>query len=269
MKNIILAIALLSLFAKTTLAAKELPQYDCVWIANELKVDGLLDEPTWNMAQEVELLLTDTEEKPDNPTKVKLLWDNDYLYIGFFCFDPEVWATIDKRDGDLYTEEVVEVFISADSDLRTYLELEVNPLNALFDASVINKKDQNQGISVNRAWNSADIKHEVKIDGELNSRKGTDKSWICEMAVPLEDFSTAPNRPPKPGDVWRINLYRIDHRTAKSEYSAWSTTGKIDFHIPQRFGYLEFVEETTPMPAVSAKEKLTTAWGKLKAIPEK
>jgi len=253
------------LCSKSTLAKmRELPEYDCVWIAEALKVDGLLSEPAWNKAQEVELLLTDTEEKPDNPTKVKLLWNNNYLYIGFFCIDEDIWATIDKHDGDLYTEEVVEVFISADSNLNTYLELEVNPLNALFDASIINAKDKNQGISVMRDWDSKDIKHAVKIDGELNSRQGTDTSWTCEIAVPLVDFSTAPNCPPKPGDVWRCNLYRIDHRTDKSEYSAWSTTGKIDFHIPQRFGYLKFVKETGDMPAVSPSGKLTTIWGWIK-----
>ena len=235
------------LYSKTTLAVKEgemggLPRYNCVWISEKLNIDGVLDEPVWNKAQEVELLLTDTEEKPDNPTKVKLLWDNDYLYISYFCVDPEIWATIDERDGHLYTEEVVEAFIDADSDLRTYLELEVNPLNALFDAFVLNAKDRNQGISVMRDWNSKGIKYAVKIDGELNSRKGTDKSWMCEIAIPLKDFYTAPNCPPKPGDVWRLNLYRIDRREEKKEFSAWSTTGKIDFHIPQRFGYLNFVK---------------------------
>ena len=233
--------------SKTTLVIKEvkmreLPRYDCVWISEELNIDGVLDEPAWDKAQEVELLLTDTEEKPDNPTQVKLLWNDKYLYIGYFCVDPEIWATIDERDGDLYEEEVVEAFIDADADLRTYLELEVNPLNALFDAFVLNAKDRNQSICVMRDWDSKGIKHAVKINGELNSRKGTDKSWTCEIAVPLQDFYTAPNYPPKPGDVWRLNLYRIDHRKDKSEYSAWSTTGKIGFHLPQRFGYLKFVK---------------------------
>jgi len=220
----------------------ELPSYDCIWIDEQLKIDALLDEPSWNKAQEVELLITDTEEKPDNPTKVKLLWNDAYLYIGYFCIDPEIWATISARDGDLYTEEVVEAFIDADGNLRTYLELEVNPLNALFDAFVLNAKDRDGGICVMRDWNSEGIKHAVRIDGELNSRKGTDKSWTCAIAVPLKDFYTAPNCPPKPGDVWRLNLYRIDHRKDKSEYSAWSTTGKIDFHLPQRFGHLKFVK---------------------------
>ena len=267
--RIILGVSLFAfwiLYSKTALSVeetkmKELPKYDCVWISEQLKIDAILSESAWDKAQEVELLITDTEEKPKNPTRVKLLWNDNYLYIGYFCVDPEVWATIDKRDGDLYKEEVVEAFIDADSDLRTYLELEVNPLNALFDAFVLNAKDRNQGICVMRDWNSKGIKHAVKIDGEPNSRKSTDKSlpsnevkgWTCEIAIPLKDFYTAPNCPPKPGDVWRVNLYRIDHRKDKnehslvkrrhkSEYSAWSTTGKIDFHIPPRFGYLQFVK---------------------------
>jgi hypothetical protein len=106
--RIILYIALFAFWANTTLAVKEkvreLPKYDCVWAAEPIRIDACLDEPVWNKAQEVELLLTDTEEKPDNPTKVKLLWNNNYLYIGYFCIDSHIWATIVARDGDLYTE---------------------------------------------------------------------------------------------------------------------------------------------------------------------
>jgi hypothetical protein len=136
---------------------------------------------------------------------------------------------------------VVEAFIDADSDLRTYLELEVNPINALFDAFVLNAKDRDGGICVMRDWNSKGIKHAVKIDGKSMSSSEAEE-WTCEIAVPLEDFYTAPNCPPKVGDVWRVNFYRIDRKKNKSEYSAWSTTGKIDFHMPQRFGYLKFVK---------------------------
>ena len=41
-----------------------------------------------------------------------------------------------------------------------------------------------------------------------------------------------------------MNLYRIDRgqTEAEDEYTAWSPTQKIDYHRPQHFGALQFVE---------------------------
>ena len=59
----------------------------------------------------------------------------------------------------------------------------------------------------------------------------------------MEEFVTASNNPPLSGDCWGINFYRIDRKENKEgEYSAWSATGKIDFHMPKKFGELIFVE---------------------------
>ena len=234
---------------------QELPKYECVWIDGALKIDGALTEAAWALADTVELRTTDTGGKPKQPTEAKLLWNDQFLYVGFVCHDWDIWGTLRERDSALYNEEVVEVFIDADSDQRTYIELEVNPLNALFDAFVINGKDRGQGIRVLRDWNSKDLTHAVFVDGSVKAvplaeRSGEishpDRYWSCEIAIPFADILTAPNIPPHVGDVWRINLYRIERgRTkAEDEYSAWSPTWKVDYHRPEHFGFLEFVSHT-------------------------
>ncbi len=234
---------------------RELPQYNCVRIDGEIIIDGALTDAAWATAPVVELLRTDTGEKPKQPTAVRLLWNEQYLYVGFLCHDRDIWGTIREHDGPLYNEEVVEVFIDADADLRTYVELEVNPLNALFDAFVLNGKDRGQGIHVLRDWDSSEMQHAVSIDGKVKldppstrdeAANVPDRSWSCEIAIPFKDLLTAPNIPPKVGDVWRINLYRIDRGKTKEadEYSAWSPTWKIDYHRPQYFGFLRFAEHT-------------------------
>ena len=84
----------------------------------------------------------------------------------------------------------------------------------------------------------------VKVNGVVNSRKGTDRSWTVEIAFPWSDFDDAPNLPPEDGDSWRLNLYRIDRpKEQEWELSAFSPTGEPDFHIPKRFGKVVFSKE--------------------------
>ena len=188
----------------------ELPQYDCVRIDSEIKIDGALTDAAWRSADVVELLTTDTGEKPHQPTEVRMLWDSEYLYVGFLCHDQDIWGTIREHDAPIYNEEVVEVFLDPDCDLRTYIELEVSPLNTLFDAFVVNGKSHGQGIHVLRGWDSKTLQHAVAVDGTAKTNSPADRgasislpdtSWSCEVAVPLKDLLTAPNIPPKAGDV--------------------------------------------------------------------
>ena len=64
-----------------------------------------------------------------------------------------------------------------------------------------------------------------------------------EMAIPFADMLTAPHIPPRAGDVWRANFYRIDRAEDGDEYSAWSPTLRRNYHTPERFGALVFSGE--------------------------
>ena len=129
----------------------------------------------------------------------------------------------------------------------------MSPLNTLFDAFVVNGKSHGQEMYVLRDWDSETLQHAVYVDGTAKTTAPADRgaaispsdiSWSCEIAVPFKDLLTAPNIPPKAGDVWRMNLYRIDRgkTEAEDEYTAWSPTRKIDYHRPQHFGSLQFVD---------------------------
>lgn len=76
-----------------------------------------------------------------------MLWDNQHLYGGFVCWDDNIWAAISHRDKPIYKEEVVEVFIDSNNDQKTYIELEVKPMNRLFKGFIINKGN-NFGIKI-------------------------------------------------------------------------------------------------------------------------
>jgi hypothetical protein len=215
----------------------ERPTYTCYRAARPIVIDGHLDDPSWQGAPPIALRLTDSGGQPRQGTTVRMLWDDDYLYVAFFCEDSDIWGITTERDQAIYDQEVVEVFIDEDRDNYGYVEIEVSPLNAVLDLLMLNRDGQRRGLW---DWNSEGLRTAVQVEGDPTRRGTADRSWSVELAIPMCDLMQAPHLPPLPGDVWHINLYRIDRAAWGDEYSAWSPTGAINYHIPERFGRLVF-----------------------------
>lgn len=217
----------------------ELPVYICRRATGPIVIDGCLDEPAWASAAPVSLVLADTGAAPRQPTQARLLWDDDYLYVAFSCKDNDIWGTTTERDQDIHNQEVVEVFIDAACCGSAYVEIEVSPLNAVLDLFMLWRDDRQRGLW---DWDSAGLQTAVVVDGDPWHRGTCDRDWTVEMAIPMSDFEMAPNLPPRPGDTWRVNLYRIDRGVDGDEYTAWSPPRRINYHTPSRFGVLQFVD---------------------------
>lgn len=218
----------------------ERPPYTCYRAYEDIVIDGRLDEASWEEAPSISLVLADSGKPPGQATEARLLWDDDYLYVCFVCEDVDIWGTTTERDQDIYNQEVVEVFVDANRDGHGYVEIEVNPLNAVLDLFMLIHGKRRKGLW---DWDSEELRTAVTVDGDAKRRSTDDRSWTVEMAIPMVDFLTAPNVPPQPGDEWHMNLYRIDRAPEGDEFSAWSPPGRIDYHTPERFGRLIFSTE--------------------------
>jgi len=216
--------------------------------AEAINVDGRLDEEAWKQAPTVKL-----SGKNGGPaaqaTTVRILWDNYYIYFSWECQDSNIWSTMTVRDQPLYNEEVVEVFLDPDGDGKTYVELEVNPLGTLWDGFILNRefKDGQAKLTGILTWNSLGLRWAVHNVGTVNDPSDKDQLWSVELALPLTDIFTAANNPPKDGDRWRANLFRIDMPEGAgkpAQGQAWSPVSGRTFHDPQRFGELVFSDET-------------------------
>lgn len=206
-------------------------EYSCKKINSNIVIDGNIDKPEWNNAYEVYLVDTVTGQSPKQATSIKLLWNNEYLYVAFKCVDSYINAAMTGYNEKIYNEEVVEIFIDDDCDMKTYLEFEVNPLNASLHYAIYNNLS---GLFTGYARVEKSISTAVHRDDEAGI-------WSAELAIPMMEFITAPNTPPLPGDKWRFNLYRIDRpHDGDDEYSAWQPTGALRFHTPEAFGTLVF-----------------------------
>jgi Carbohydrate family 9 binding domain-like len=209
--------------------------------AEPITIDGRLDEPVWQRAEPLRLTRVEDGLPTRFATVVRLLWDERYLYAAFACEDPDIWGTFTERDAHIYDEEVVEVFLDDDSDGVSYLEFEVSPRNVVLDLMVLTRAERTKLLW---AWDCEGLQTAVHVDGTLDNREDVDRGWSVEIAIPWSEIFQAPNVPPKHGDRWRINLYRIDRARDADEYSAWSPTGAIDYNRPWRFGHAVFSTET-------------------------
>ncbi|MBV8813560.1 MAG: carbohydrate-binding family 9-like protein [Verrucomicrobia bacterium] len=157
-------------------------------------------------------------------TEVRVGWHAGELLVLFLCQDPEPWATLTERDGPLWEEEVVEVFVDPFGDGDCYFEFEVNPLNTVLDLFV---RRVRTGLRKDFAWD---------CDGLRTAAGRLTYGWVAGLAIPFRSFGNW--EPTATG--WRLNFCRIERpRNRPRELSAWSPTFAKTFHVPERFGLAE------------------------------
>jgi hypothetical protein len=252
---------------RASIAAQPRKRYLARLVPKPPKLDGKLDEAAWATAPSTGPIVNTMTGAPVTPqmkTEAKLLWDKKNLYVGFDNTDNDVWTDLTKRDDKLWTEEADELMIDADGNGRTYIELQVAPNGNIFDTYLPLPRRYEDTVDPKLkpfSWNSKMIA-KVHVDGTLNKRDDQDKGWTTELAIPLEDVKgmddkSAVRLPPVPGDVWRINMYRMDVPKGKPQQAAgWSAPMVGDFHALGRFGDLVFADadgKIVPPVATAAK----------------
>jgi len=245
-----LVVSLIMTTSATSYQDKTLPNpptYICKRVLDEMTVDGSLNEKSWQKAEPMDLSLRDGSGKPLRKTVAKVIWDDEALYISFVCQDPEIWATLTERDDPLWTEEVVEVFLDPNGNGDPYFEIEVNPLNVVVDLRFVHSLKELRGRRALQ-WNCQSLQTAVRVKGKVNSWQTAshpDNQWTVEMAIPFRALDELPHSPPREGDCWRANFYRIERPSSLAdeddEYSCWAPIIiSRSYHTLERFGSLTF-----------------------------
>jgi hypothetical protein len=238
-----------------------LPVLLCSRIAHSIRIDGDIHKPPWPGIPPVWLLpshgrthemgLSKEEalrhlapgapplDLEFQPTALRVCYDDTQLYVAFQCIDRDLFASYSGRNEPIYTEDVVEAFLSPGSDPRRYFELEMNPRGAWFEARVVSPDFDRRSMVLDQSWVCAGWRRGVRVQGSAQHRNGKTSWWSAEWAIPFASLGGAES--PRPGDRWRGNFFRID-RAGGGQFSSWSATlaDPPDFHRPLRFGILEF-----------------------------
>jgi len=222
---------------------QKIPKYLCKKITTDLNLTGKLDDPHWKKAEPIKLVDAIHGRAGRFRTEVRALYNDKFLYVGFFCEDDYIWGTKTERDTEIWNEECVEVFLNPASVKHQYYELNVSPKNIIYDTVILNnrtiEKPYDKFIGFPQ-WDAEGMKTAVHVKGELD-KPGAGTSWTAEYAIPFDILFGASNIPPKAGDIWRAGFFRIDSpQPEKREHYAWVKTEREAFHLPWLFGYLEF-----------------------------
>ncbi|HCG77412.1 TPA: hypothetical protein DEW49_05920 [bacterium] len=219
--------------------------YDCLFIREKIKVDGLLDEPVWQRAETLNFIIPVTHKKPQSKTEAKLLWDKDYLYVGFKAYDKDIWSYFKQRDSRTCDEDVLEIFIKPDPAKDPYYNFEINALNTVYDA--FNVKRGAGGGDHHRwsRWDCQGLRSAVVIKGTLNDPKDVDEYWQLEVAIPFANLPTLKGKTPEVGDTWLFHLARYDYSVYLPEgveLSSCAPLSKVDFHRYEDWLRLNFIK---------------------------
>ncbi|MCB0565969.1 MAG: carbohydrate-binding family 9-like protein [Phaeodactylibacter sp.] len=233
-------------------------QYVCFQAIQPIEADGMLEEAEWAQAPWTKPFVDIEGSKRPLPyyeTRVKMLWDEQYLYIAAELEEENLWATYDQRDAVIYQENNFEVFIDPDGDTHNYYELEINALATVWDL-LLTKPYRDGGLAIN-GWDISGLKKGIHLSGTLNDPSDTDRGWAVELAIPWKAIT---RKIPGEGEIWRANFSRVEWKTenesgayrksidpatgkAFPEFNwVWSPQGVVAMHRPETWGFVQFTE---------------------------
>jgi len=193
--------------------------------AEEIRVDGRLDEAAWSTADSSTTVFIQVTPSPGFPatenTIVRVLYDDHNLYIGATLFESEPGRLVVpglEQDYDTQSADMFAVALDTYHDLQNGFVFAVNPAGAVWDSQTFN--DQRDIIA---AW-----------EGIIDVRTSIgDDRWTVELAIP---FNTLRYKPSDGEQVWGLAFSRrIRHR---NEDSNWSPT-------PRQFRLYKFSQAGT------------------------
>ena len=266
-RSVLFAFITASLFTGTLTAQRREPPrtYIVPRATAPLVIDGVADDRAWegvSWSRTYVDILGAMWADPRYSTRMKLLWDDDFLYVTARMEEPHLWATLTERDAIIYHDDDFEVFLDPDGDGLAYYELEINALGTEFDLFL--DKPYRDGGSADIPWDMPGLKTAVSLNGSLNDPSDLDEGWSVEIAIPWADLRSPGAReagqPPEVDDVWRANFSRVEwpltivdgryEKTAEADAQnqhpednwVWSPQGEINMHMPERWGRLWFVD---------------------------
>jgi hypothetical protein len=238
--------------ARGTETESDVPRYEIVRTDQPPRIDGKLDEPCWMAAPRLSRFrFTWYERGAQEQTLVKLLWDDDNIYLAHICQDAHITARHKNHDDPVPEDDCFEIMLAPDASRENnYYNIEWNVLGAYVDG---HRPAGPKG--ARQPWDVQGLRMAGAFAGTLNEDSDHDQHWIVEVAIPLRNFAKAmKHMPPQPGDQCRMNLNRHGGDT-NFQYSQWSSGDTLvpAFHTPHRFGFVTFSSKTSPFdpPSVS------------------
>jgi hypothetical protein len=169
-----------------------------------ITIDGRLDEPAWITAATVDdfyQILPVEYAQPGERTQVRLLYDDDALYVAAKMWDDEpdrITANVLRQGDQSSTDDDFTIILDPFNDSRSGYRFQINPNGV-----------RREGLY----QNTSQIQWDWQGIWQAETTR-VDDGWIAEIQIPLKTLSFDPA-----SDTWGINFSR---RVARhDELSGW------------------------------------------------
>ena len=202
------------------------------WIAADINPDNLKSSH-WQSATPVEINRRWSGEAApaDHHAEARILWTDYALcvrFVGRQTGPPVVNAQprFDTKTIGLWHRDVCEIFIAPDPDIPSrYFEFEAAPSGEWVDLGIRFQEEKRE--------TDFDFRSGMTVAASIAANQ-----LMIAIRIPWSNSIPKPEK----GERWRINLFRCIG-AGNERYLAWqpSFTAEPNFHVPEVFGWLEFV----------------------------
>jgi hypothetical protein len=197
-------------------------------ITEKIDIDGEATENVWEQASTAKDFIQfnpKPNSKPSQETQVKILYDDQALYIFAICFDHKdsVSAVLSERDDFNANTDNFQVIIDTyNDDINAFL-FGVSSVGVQYDAKITSST---RDLSLNMVWSSKVIQ--------------TDTGWQLEMRIPYAAIRFSKEQ----FQDWGINFYRYISRFR--EESTWNPTQPDFDNWPAQAGSITGISNIKP-----------------------
>lgn len=180
-------------------APKKLP---AIRTNQPIKIDGVLNDSAWKNAPVMTDLIefrpkVGAVENPDTKTVSYLLYDDEGIYFGGFCYErtrDSIATELVGRDG-FGTNDYIGLIFDTYNDKQNGFEYFVTPLGEQWDAKMSPSNNNSEDFTWNAVWKSAAIIH--------------NNGWSFEMFIPYSAIRFGK----KAVQDWGLNITRRRRKT--------------------------------------------------------
>ncbi len=183
MKKIILPVLYFLLLSLPILGQEGQQETLAVKTDESIIIDGLLNELIWEKAPDAFAFIQlrpDRKDPKKVSTSVKILYDDNYVYFGFLCYDTEPDKIVPGTiiiDGDLRDTDSIYILIDTFFDTKNFYYFATNYIGTKSDGTI-----PKGGRIVNYNWNGSWRSFSQK----------TDFGWSTEVAIELSSIFDKP-----------------------------------------------------------------------------
>ncbi|MEX2530081.1 MAG: DUF5916 domain-containing protein [Gemmatimonadota bacterium] len=201
------------------------PQARALQVATPPTIDGRLDDPVWQQAEPIGDFIQriPVDGAPaSEPTEVRILYDDEALYVGVWLWDSEPSRVVDGpaiRDSRLDDSDAVVMIFDTYHDGQNGFVFGTNPSGIEYDGQVTNEgRGGGFGMGIGgRQQGGAGGGFNLNWDGSWDVSTSRDsRGWYAEFRIPFSTLRYADGADAN----WGLNVMRRIRRHNEENYWA-------------------------------------------------